>query len=1156
MVRVSPLRRLAGHRRVFQAALLVVLAAWALPSLAQDAAIGSNAEADQVAPASADVQGVTWEGIRKAAIVIAVFVVPMFVGSFLAKRLRMPDYGWKFALALGSLGAAAVIIGMGEIKLGPDLSGGITLIYEVENPGAVQPEAGADGQAAGDEPASEDAEAAGQDAPVDAEEDQAARPGMAGASADERMAALIKALTERVDPSGTKEVSIKKFGDGQIEIIIPKADEQELAAIERRIYTAGVLEFRITASPRFAKHQAAIQRARELPPGQNIVRMNNREVARWVEYDQKQFGTPDRAEAMGLVVRVVGDRPQALVMTDDDLNVTGEYLRSAAPSTDEMGRPAVSFVFNAQGAFRFRQLTAAHQPNPSGEKYNLGILLDNRLLSAPLLNAVISDQGIIEGLDSEEEVTFLVGILNAGSLPASLNKTPISRAQISPTLGQLTVERGKRALTISLVLVAAFMVFYYKWAGIISWLGLASNMLLILGCMVLIKAAFTLPGLAGLVLTVGMSVDANVLIYERIREELKRGAALRMAIRNGFNRASTTIIDSNVTNLITGIVIYKIAPDSVKGFGITLVLGIAMSVYTAVFLTRLVFDVAERRRWLTKMSMRHFIPETRFDFLGWRHVWITASLAVIGVGLAFTFLRGRDMLDIDFTGGSSITMVLKERTPYAEVFETLQGSPLRDQNLSLVAVGDSQTRYTVTTINDDVVAVEGMIAKALGDKLQTYRVDVENVQPIPGPAPAGATSWLEPRRTHWLAAGLSPISYVALLQEQPGTSDTETAAADDEAAAPPAEGGASEPPAQPPTTSDGSAASGVEATVNPPSTEAAPDNAGSPPPAESPAGSTGPSEMTGAEEAETGDAFAGGTSARIKFAVAGESGESSGVSFDTLSHLLQDALKAAGHADASFELSNPDYREGSIRSYEDWNVKLPLPESEARQVFDLLQASTNQKPVFPLSNKIGGRVAGRMAADATAAIVLCLIGIIGYVWFRFHGLFYGIAAVVALIHDVLVTLGFVALSSYVVEAVPPLASALMIDKFQINLVLVAAFLTIIGYSLNDTIVIFDRIREIKGKSPRLTRDMVNLAVNQTLARTILTSFTTLVSTVVLYIFGGEGIHAFAFALLVGFVAGCYSTIFIANPVLMWLMERFEGRPAPAKAAVPTAPARA
>jgi SecD/SecF fusion protein len=304
-------------------------------------------------------------------------------------------------------------------------------------------------------------------------------------------------------------------------------------------------------------------------------------------------------------------------------------------------------------------------------------------------------------------------------------------------------------------------------------------------------------------------------------------------------------------------------------------------------------------------------------------------------------------------------------------------------------------------------------------------------------------------------------------------------------------------------------------------------------------------------DAAATDPFIGGTQAHVTFSVDAKGAEGSGVSHDTVSQLLRDALHQAGHDDAVFQITNPDpqYQEGSNRPYKDWNVKLALPESEARKSLDVLRANTNARPVFPLSNKIGDRVAGRMAYEALMAIIFCLIGIIGYVWFRFHGLFYGIAAVVALVHDVLVTLGFVALSAYIVRYVPWLAHALMIDKFQIDLVLVAAFLTIIGYSLNDTIVIFDFIREVKGKSTRLTADMINLAVNRTLARTILTSFTTLTSTFVLYIVGGAGIHAFAFALLVGFIAGCYSTIFIANPVLMWLTKTFEGT-----AARPTAKA--
>jgi SecD/SecF fusion protein len=1135
--------------------------------MAEDAAVGGNSKADQVAPPEADAESVSWEGVQKALIVLAVIIVPIIVGNFLARRLRMPEQGWKFSLAIGSLTAAAVIVAMGEIKLGPDLSGGITLIYEVQDPDAGQAAAPDDEQAKADDGGA-DADGEGQADSKNGADKAGGNPN--AYAGEDNMAKLIRALIERVDPAGTKEVSIKRFGEGQIEIIIPKAEKSELEAIERRIYTAGVLEFRITASPTFGKHLSYIKEAEKLPPGQNIVRVGGREVARWVAYDERQFGTAEQAESMGLVTRMSGGTPQALVMTDDGLKVTGDDLRSSAADVDQFGGPAVSFSFKQQGAFKFRQLTSAHQPNPSGEKYHLGILLDNRLLSAPELNAVISDRGIIEGLENEEEVEFLVGILNAGSLPASLNKVPISRAQISPTLGQLTIERGQRALAVSLVLVALFMVFYYKKAGFISWLGLAANMLLILGCMVLIKAAFTLPGLAGLVLTIGMSVDANVLIYERIREELKRGTALRMAIRNGFNRASITILDSNVTNLITAAVIYKIAPDSVKGFGVTLFLGIVMSVYTAVFLTRIVFDIAERRGWLRDMSMREFVGETHVDFLGWSRVAVAASLLVIGIGLAATYMRGRDMLDIDFTGGSSVTIVLKDdqKMTFAEVDEALRNTELGDENLSLVSVGDTETRYTVTTINDDVEEVERVLTEAFGDKLETYQVKVDQLKPIPpaGEAVGAAEVWRS------LNGGLplfSPVSYLALLQDAPATEAAEQPAATEDAVAPtepaePTDAAPAEAEAMPPAsgedtpdqaTANNDAAASAPANEEPPASDPAA-------PAEQPAATEGTvepsspnnSEALGDASASTdaisgSDPYAGGTSARINFSVGSESGQESGVSHDTLEQLLTDALQEAGHTQVAFSLSNPEYQEGSasMRTFQDWEVKIALPETEARKVFDVLTATTNEQPVFPLSNKIGGRVAGRMASDAIAAIILCLIGIIAYVWFRFHGVIYGIAAVVALIHDVLVTLGFVALSSYFVDAAEPVASALLIDKFQINLVLVAAFLTIIGYSLNDTIVIFDRIREVKGKSPRLTRDMINLAVNQTLARTILTSFTTLMSTIVLYIFGGEGIHAFAYALLVGFIAGCYSTIYIANPVLMWLANRFEGT-----AATPTA----
>jgi SecD/SecF fusion protein len=1096
-----------------------------------------------------DVPG-RWEGAIKAALAIAPFVLAAIFGPLLAKQLRMPDYGWKFGIAIWAIMTAVIVLSMGTVKLGPDLSGGITLIYELSEDQSTaarsQPVGGEGaGEASADGGAAEgDSNPAGAPAPSVADD----REGMSKA---DLIPLLIGVLSERIDPAGTKEISIRKYGEDQVEIIIPEAGAQELEYIERRISTAGQLMFRITASEKFSEHRPYILIANDrtlTPLTQDVVRNEEgKEIARWVEIDEKEFETKDAkgnlvdnplavAKARGLVTRMAGKTPQALVITDDGLNVEGRYMKSVTPDKDDLGKPQVSFAFDSQGAFLFGQLTGEHLPNPNNEnqKYNLGILLDNRLLSAPSIESKITDRGRISGNMSQEEVNFLVGILKAGQLPAALNKVPISRARISPTLGAQTIEKGKTSLIISLALVALFMVYYYKWAGVIACFGLSLNMLLIVGCMVLISAAFTLPGLAGLVLTVGMSVDANVLIYERIREELKRGAALRMAIRNGFDRATTTIIDSNVTNLITGVVIYKIAPDNVKGFGITLVLGIAISIFVAVFLTRLVFDVLERKGILKTLSMREFVGVTNFDFLGWRRACIAGSLIVIGIGLAAVFARRGDLFDIDFTGGSSVQFVLKEDEAmnFDAVLAKLNETDLgHERNLSLVRIGETNTHYSVTTIDDNIQEVEDIIAKAFAGKLQTYEVTVSDYQDLP---PGGATGWLPSRRAAMAWNGLPlPLGYASLLQAPP----QDGAAADDETAS-------NETPAT--DAANGGAAESAE-----PSTDDSAAPAEDAADAAEPAGAAATGGQAGDENPapETGSFAAGGTSAKMTFASgtsSDDSGFTGGVSYDTLQQLLTDALQAAGHENVAYELTNSEFEAGTSRSFTEWQVKVALPLAETQKVLSSIESSLNAKPIFPLSNKIGGRVAAQMAASAVAAIILCLAGIIGYVWFRFHGVWYGVAAVVALIHDVLVALGFVALSAYLVQYAAPVANVFMIDKFQVGLTLVAAFLTIIGYSLNDTIVIFDRIREVKGKSPRLTADMINLAMNQTFARTLLTSFTSLISVTVLYIMGGEGIHAFAFALLVGFISGVYSTIYIANPALLWLAHRAEVSAAKAK----------
>jgi SecD/SecF fusion protein len=231
-----------------------------------------------------------------------------------------------------------------------------------------------------------------------------------------------------------------------------------------------------------------------------------------------------------------------------------------------------------------------------------------------------------------------------------------------------------------------------------------------------------------------------------------------------------------------------------------------------------------------------------------------------------------------------------------------------------------------------------------------------------------------------------------------------------------------------------------------------------------------------------------------------------------------------------FELANPDWQEGSSNAFGTWTLRIPTTESEAKQLLERLEARFGQTPVWSSSNKIGPQVAGKMRNTAIAALVASWFGIIVYVWIRFQNLVFGLAAVVALVHDVLVTVAALAASSWLAGFL----GFLLIEDFKISLTIVAALLTIVGYSINDTIVIFDRLREIRGKSPDITPAMVNLSLNQTLSRTILTSFTVLLVVVVLYGFGGPGIHGFAFSLLVGVISGSYSTIYIASPFVLWL----------------------
>ncbi len=270
-----------------------------------------------------------------------------------------------------------------------------------------------------------------------------------------------------------------------------------------------------------------------------------------------------------------------------DVKLKGDALVDARVQTDAMGQPIISFKFNAEGGKAFGRLTSANVNR------RLAILLDDKVYSAPVIKSPITGgSGIIEGRFSDEEARDLALVLRAGALPAPLKIT--SQFLVGPTLGADSVKKGTRAALFGLCLVFLYMVLFYRWSGFIANVGMVFNIIFLMGFMAVMKATITLPGLAGVVLTVGMSVDSNVLIFERIREEMKAGKTIRSAIEAGYNRALSAIIDTHVTTLITSIVLFQFGTGPVKGFAVTLSVGVALSLFTAVVITKMIFDARKQ----------------------------------------------------------------------------------------------------------------------------------------------------------------------------------------------------------------------------------------------------------------------------------------------------------------------------------------------------------------------------------------------------------------------------------------------------------------------------------------------------------------------------------------------------------------------------------
>ncbi len=623
----------------------------------------------------------------------------------------------------------------------------------------------------------------------------------------------------------------------------------------------------------------------------------------------------------------------ALKITNRDRKpaMGGEVVTDARQDYDQNGRVEVTMSMNAEGAKTWKRLTGENIGN------QIAIVLDDYVYSAPNVNSEIpSGQSSISGGNMTiEDAQDLANILKAGKLPARARI--VEEAVVGPSLGKEAVSAGLWSFIIAFILVLFYMVFYYNRAGFIADLALVTNIFFLFGVLASFGAVLTLPGIAGIVLTLGMAVDANVIIYERIKEEIRAGKGMRLAINDGYKNAYSAIIDGNVTTLLTGIVLYVFGSGPVQGFATTLIIGIISSLFSAIFISRLIFNWAlnsDKKISFGNKITNNAFANVNFDFLKARKIGYVISISIIIVGIASLAIKGLNY-GVDFSGGRTYTV-----------------------------------RFDQTVQTDDV-------RKALSNVF----IDVDGQEVTPEVKTFGPDSQVK-------------ITTTFMIENNEPEVDS----------------------------------------------------------------------------------------------------------------IIQSKLY-----------------EGLLPFYADQSIKYRKFSTDVE---------TDDKLVGILSSqKVGPTIADDIRNRAVMAIVFALIVIFIYIAIRFRKWQFGLSGVIALFHDTIITIG---LFSIFYNLLP--------FNMEIDQAFIAAILTIIGYSINDTVIIFDRIREYTKLHPKhALYQNINDALNSTLARTFNTSGTTIVVLLTIFIFGGEIIRGFTFALLVGVLVGTYSSLFVASPIAFDLIKMKKGK---------------
>jgi SecD/SecF fusion protein len=715
-----------------------------------------------------------------------------------------------------------------------------------------------------------------------------------------------------------------------------------------------------------------------------------------------------RRVAKGDLETPIEQRLVPLVVPPTEWSFSGNDLETVGISQDDMGYPAVSFEMSNEKKSAFGDFTEKHIHD------GMAIVLNGEIATLATIQSKLPGGGIINGGSNGftlKEVQDLVTVLRSGSL--RIKPTLLDKARVGASLGDDYVWKSLISGIVALGVIVLFMLFFYHKLGLYSIIGLAINLLLLMGALAFLKATLTLPGVAGIILTLGMAVDGNILIYERLREEMARGLKLVQAAKAAFERADVTIIDSNVTTLIAGVILYNVGTGPIRGFATTLNIGILSTLFTVIVVTEVLvlLDIKRGRKEFTLVKV---LEKPAIPFMKVAKWAMAASLVlIVATNWLFIALPDQDKFGIDFLGGFTMTVRTQEPQKIATVRELVGKIP--------GAVGEAEVKEIV----DSGSRARGYTAFRITYKLPQTREGT--------PESGGETGVNE------IKDALAPI-----LQKDP----VQLALVDGDA------------------------------------------------------GTT----VSGDLYFETPHPPADIASALQQF----------GLSNIEVKPVPEHAQTVAITALLGKDQAKSDLVPRIEQRFEGGKTK-----DSAGQALNLLTP-------IPESSFVGAAVGGELRDKAILAVILSLFGTIMYLRVRFAEYGYGIAVVVSLLHDVLIALGALAV-----------ATKTGLIQAEVDLSMIAAFLTIIGYSQNDTIVIFDRVRENRPKSKKPLVDVLNDSINECLGRTILTTATVVLTLVVLFAFNfgtRNVLEGFSFAMLVGVISGAYSTIYVASPVLLWCEE--------------------